>query len=262
MKFFLHSMLLLALLQSTIVNASPRENTSKLNEFFAAKNWRGVLIGGYGTAFGSDLGAKNVIPIRNSITDELYIYTPYVQAGNNADTFHIFLGAERILRSNWLLQLGLGFYQYNNLTVAGSLYQGADAQSADLYTYSYTIDSKQYLIESKLLYTQHLKYHPYIILGMGVSQNNSNHFQTNVNPFLTFTREYSSSSNQRFAAVFGAGLDFDIRSNLRLGFSYRVNALGSAYLGSATIDGTPVPSTLHSENLFVQSLMGELTVFF
>lgn len=121
------------------------------------------------------------------------------------------------------------------------------------------ISAEQFLVEGKLLYTYHCIFHPYILAGLGVSANRADNFSTNVPPFLTFTRVYSSHSETFFSYNVGAGIDFDVTNNIRLGIGYRFADFGKAQLGSARIDTTNVSGTLSQNNLFVHEILGQVT---
>jgi len=221
--------------------------------------WHPVAAIGVGTATSSDLGKSTTFPIQNPTTDEFYNYSAY-DASKTATLFNGFIGTEVALFSDWLLETGLDYNQTSPFLARGEFSQGADAQSADTYTYHYSIVTKQALIEGKLLYTFKQYFHPYVLFGLGAAFNKAYNYATSVPPFLTFTRMYSDNNTTSFSYAAGVGIDTDISDHLRLGIGYRFTNLGKAELGNATINTTTVSGTLSQNHLYANEGLIQLTV--
>ena len=222
-------------------------------------SWHAVVSLGGGAAISSDIGRSQTVPIVNPITDEFFVYTANrpTQTGVMFDSF---IGSEWAFATNWALQMGLGYNQTGRFHASGSLLQGADMQSADLYSYHYTILTRQLLAESKLLYQLRDRYLPYLLLGLGTAFNDASNYETNVPPFLTFTRQYQNNSNQTsFSYTVGTGIDVTIAEHFRLGVGYRLADFGPIELGGATIDTTRVSGTLSQTHRYTNEILAQIT---
>jgi opacity protein-like surface antigen len=251
--------LLLLFLAPTVVLA---QATSYLPTFpWECLGLRPVLSLGGGVTFVPTVGSTNNFPIIDPDTDEFYNYSRQDNT-RQVRTFNGFIGAEATLAPLWNLQLGFEYDQLGQLKAEGSFVQGADVQSQDQYNYNYLIRSKQFLAESKLLYTIDGYYHPYIAGGIGLGSNKNTQYSTDVPPFLTFTRMYADHKTNSIAYNIGLGLDIDISSHLRLGGGYRFANLGKQQLGQAMIDTTAVPGTLNQKNLYANELLAQATLVF
>lgn len=223
----------------------------------ATPQWRGVIAAAGGVGITTNLGQSQTFPIQNPVTDEYYIYSPNNQVQTQG-MFDVFLGAEHPV-SNWRVQGGLAYSQTGSYQSKGSFIQGADAGSADQYTYQYNIVARTLMVEAKLMRPYHDKFYPYFLVGLGGSFNKKSNFTTNVPPFLTFTREYANHTSGSFAYKAGLGIDMDVTSHARLGLSYRFAGLGRANSGAATIDNLSVTGALSQSNLYANELLLQLT---
>lgn len=221
-------------------------------------SWRRVIGVGGGVAITTNLGQSQTFPILNPTTDEYFTYLPSNQS-QTAGLFEVFLGAERRVFSNWLFQAGLAYNQSGTYKTQGNFTQGADAGSANQYTYQYKVTARELLAQGKLMHPYHDKFYPYVLVGIGGSFNRASNYATNVPPFLTFTRDYANNTSSSFAYKVGLGSDLDITQHTRLGLAYRFSDLGNANLGMATIDGSGVPGALSQSNLYANELLLQLT---
>lgn len=231
------------------------------SSWYAAKTWHPIVTLGAGVASSSDVGESQNFPIHNPVTDEFYNYSAN-QSNRSAGLFEGFLGAEWNVYPNWLVQAGLDYNQTTSLQAKGTFVQGADAGSADTYSYQYYVASKQLLVAGKLLYSLKERYRPYLLAGLGATFNDAYHYSTNVPPFLTFTRQYANNTTTSFSYAIGAGIDVDITCYLRAGLGYRFTDLGQAQLGNAIIDTTSVSGTLSQSHLYTNELLAQLTWIF
>ncbi len=236
-------------------------NAFATSSYSILSNWRPLIGGNLGAAISSDVGKSQDFPIQNPITDEFYDYS----ADNNTQgklLYGAFVGAEKEFSQKFYLQLGFDFNQEQPFSAEGSFVQGADAQSADTYHYSYRIITRQLLAEGKLLYPVKKRWYPYLLVGLGASFNNSYHYRTDVPPLLTLTRTYSNNSTTSFSYAVGVGVDVDVISHLRLGLGYRFTDFGKASLGQGNIDGTEVSGTLTQSHLYTNEVLAQLTYIF
>lgn len=220
--------------------------------------WRPIVSIGAGASISSKVGESNTFPIQNPDSDELYEYSTH-KVTQSSSLLDGFLGAECNLFPKWALQIGADYNQAASFNAQGTLTQGADVQSQDIYHYNYRIISKQLLLEGKLLYTAHEKYHPYLLVGIGSAFNRAYNYYTNVPPFIAFTRMYQNKSTSSFSYAIGVGIDIDITSHMRVGGGYRFADLGKTKLGNAVIDTTPVNGTLTQNNLYTNEVLAQIT---
>lgn len=220
--------------------------------------WRPLVSIAGGVAINSNLGYSQGFPIANPTTDELYDYS--AQQQTQATTIYDgFIGAEWNVYPEWYLQGGFNAYQVSSMSSTGTFLQGADAESADNYSYNFNVLTREYMLESKLLYTLAQIYHPYVLFGMGIAYNNAYGYSTSVPENLTFTRMYQSRLSHSFSYALGLGADIDLSNNLRFGFFYRFADAGKVELGRATIDTTPVSGTLTQTHLYTNQILAQLT---
>jgi opacity protein-like surface antigen len=226
-------------------------------------NWHPVISIGEGIALSPRVNNKPIyFPIQNSISDEYYNYSSGSSSSGSKSFFDIFIGAEYNVFQKCAIQLGLGFNQMIPFTLHGTFVQGADVSSQNDYTYRYHILSRQFLTESKLLYTFREYYHPYIFGGIGIASNQANNYSTNVDSTLALTRDYKNSIFTSFSYNIGVGLDVDLTSSTRFGIAYRFADLGTAQLGSSNIDGTYAAGTLSKNHLYANEILGQFTFLF
>lgn len=225
---------------------------------YANPTWRPVVTLGTGFAASSNIGSSQSFPILNPVTDQFYNYS----ANHTTQTFGLmdgFLGVEKNLQPQWLLQAGIDYHQLAPFYATGNLTQGADTLSANSYTYYYGVLARQLLVEGKLLYNFKEVYHPYMMAGVGASYNKAYNYYTSIPLFLTFTRMYSNNSVTSFSYAFGLGVDMDISERIRLGIGYRFADFGRVSLGNATIDSTNVAGTLSQSHLYTNEAVAQLT---
>lgn len=245
------------LFSSSIFAASNKQ--CGINVFNLACTLRPIVSIGGGAAISSDIGKSKTFPIINSLTDEFYVYSAK-RPTKAVGVFDSFVGAEWAFHPEWSLQVGMGYNQAWNFDAKGVFLQGADAQSADQYSYHYTIFTRQLLAEVKLLHRLRERYLPYILLGLGASFNDAFDYETNVPPFLTFTRQYKNHTQSSFSYAVGVGIDVDVFDHLRFGVGYRFVDFGQVKLGAARIDTTNVSGTISQMHLYANEILAQITL--
>jgi opacity protein-like surface antigen len=190
-------------------------------------------------------------------------FTKYDYAANGGHSSRPLLGAfigTELPVYDYKLDLGLAYYQpFVFSSGNGILTQGVDASSDDQYTYSYKVQSHQFLIEAKLLWDAQERYHPYLTAGAGIGFNRSYDYQNTVPPFLTFTPEFSSYTSTVFTYSLGAGIDVDVRRNWRFGLGYRFTDLGRTALGRGNLDTTSFDPVIAQSALYAQEIVAQFT---
>jgi opacity protein-like surface antigen len=218
-----------------------------------------ILSVGGGAAIASNFGQSKNFPIVNSNTDSFYNYTSN-HPSNTVAVVDGFLGGEWVLTPKWKMQVGLDFNQASNFHDQGALLQGADLYSSNLYSYQYSVVSRQILVESKFLFNLQTRYHPYFLIGLGAALNTAYGFKTSVPQSLTFTRDYTNHQQTSVSYNLGLGVDIDATETIRFGIGYRFADRGHASLGNAKIDTVSVDGTLPQVHLYTNEIMGQLTL--
>ncbi len=254
----LHQALIMTIALFADSNSFAQGEQCGINVFNQACPWRPIVSIGSGAALSSGLGQSKTFPILNPVTDQFFVYSPK-NSTQTVGVFDGFAGVEWAFQPNWSLQMGFDYNQAWNFAAEGTLLQGADAQSADQYTYQYSVLTRQLLAEGKLLYRFKDRYLPYILLGLGAALNDATDYETNVPPFLTFTRQYKNHTQTSFTYTVGIGMDVDILDHLRLGLGYRFADFGQISLGNATIDTSKVNGTLSQTHLYVSEILAQIT---
>jgi opacity protein-like surface antigen len=238
-------------------SAFSAQNVSSLfSNMVYSGNYVIALGGGY--AFGSDIGRSQYFPIENPDTDEFYYYA----VNNNTkikSLVDLFLGKEWMLSSPWALQVGVDFSQIRAFPVSGTLSQGIDTTSADQYSYSYSLLTRQLLAEGKLLYQLKDRYYPYFLLGLGAAFNKEYNYSAAVPSFTAFTRQYNNNAQTSFSYSVGFGIDATLIQNWRIGIGYRFSDIGKASLSPATINGVNVGGTLSQNHVYLSEVIAQLT---
>lgn len=148
----------------------------------------------------------------------------------------LFVGAESDLPANWAWQYGVSYYQNSAFQVHGVVDQFGDPAYANL-NYYYQIQSKRYLIETKILYAIKKVYHPYIDLGVGESVNKTyNYLEEGVTSAdVPMSQPFANKTTHNFTYLAGVGIDVDLFQHVRLGAGYRYVGLGKAGLNTTPL---------------------------
>ena len=250
---------LLLVLSMSMLMFSPVINADGILDESLSKNWHPVIGIGGGDTSTTNLGTSKYFPAQNPLTDEYYAYSPQNKAQSQG-MFEVFVGAEHKIFTQELLQLGLAYEQTGTFNPKGSFVQGTDPQSISQYNYNFQVVTRQLLGQAKFMYQYHTKYYPYLLVGLGGSFNSSSDYNTNVPASLSYTRYYTNNISTTFAYRFGAGVDIDISTHMRLGVAYRFANLGGFNNdGASFINNVPMPSTLSQSSLYANEALVQLT---
>jgi opacity protein-like surface antigen len=220
--------------------------------------WHPVIGLGGGVAIPQTLGKYTNFPIVDPLSDLYYTYTP--NSGTPAKgLFEAFLGAERQIASYFILQSGLAYTYTGATLVKGTLLQGTDAQSDDLFNYQYKVQTQELLAQAKFMVPYQNKWYPYVLGGIGAAFNQASQFQTTVPLTLSSTRTYANHSSSTFAYRVGLGLDADVTKQVRLGLAYRFTGMGVVGLGAASMGNAPMSGTLSQSNLNFNEVLAQIT---
>jgi len=210
-------------------------------------------------------GAAFVSGLDDSEEFELGLSRYNYQGQDNQITRGLFgalIGAEFPVYPNLTLQMGIAYYQpSSSLPVNGTLIQGVDASSSDQSAYQYKIQSRQLLLDNKLLMEWKEHYHPYISVGLGAVFNTAEGYEVGSSCLCDNTALYEAHTQTSFSYNLGLGLDYDVAENVRFGLGYRFTGLGKAALGSGELLGASVSSSPGELNLYAQEVLGQLTYF-
>ena len=147
--------------------------------------------------------------------------------------------------------MGLG----HTFEVNGTLTQGPDSLSSDQYDYSYNVDLKSLLTQTKLIYAYNDTLYPYLLLGLGTTFNKASNFKTTVPAITSVTKNYSANTAHSLTYQLGLGIDKQILPSTRLGISYRYVNFGQVNLGSPSFGS----GTLSQSNLDTHEVLLQLT---
>jgi opacity protein-like surface antigen len=172
--------------------------------------------------------------------------------------FEVFIGNHWLLDRSWSVDGGLEYVQYSDFNLTGRVTQGASQFVTNKYQYGYKILPRQFLLEGKFLYHFSENLFPYLLLGAGVAYNNAHAFTTTA----PVTRIYKNHNEGSFSYSVGFGVDVGVANNLRLGIGYRFVDLGTASLGSASINGVSAPGTISLSSNYVNELLAQITYTF
>lgn len=223
----------------------------------AIEPWHPILTVNAGAAFSNPGESKN-FPANASV----FSFYDYDASDTSRARFlgGIFVGAEFLIQPEFLsMQAGLSYYQPVPFTLTGDVTQGVDVASENQYSYQYSIQSQQVLLESKLLYNVR-HYHPYITAGIGAAFNKSKDYEVDIDPpFTTFSIQFKDNTNTSFMYRIGLGIDVDITKNARLGVGYRYADLGETETGHGVIDSIATHHRLLESRLYTNEILAQFT---
>jgi opacity protein-like surface antigen len=232
--------------------------TTPFLDYFKHAFWHPIVTLSSGVAFNTNAGKPENFPAQNGIfsfynysVNSIFQTQPLVGG---------FIGAEFLLNPTWCLQAGVGYYQPTTFQIKGSVTQGVDLFSSDKYAYHYSIESRQLLIETKLLYHHWQTYHPYLTLGLGAAFNNAKNFQVNIQPpFTTVSNQFGNNTTTSFTYSLGFGMDVNVLEHVRIGGGYRFADLGGAKTAKSTINTIATNNTLSQSHLYAHEVLIQLT---
>lgn len=229
-------------------------------DHFKQTGWQPLITLTGGAAFTSNAGTTNNIPPQNGIFS-FYNYKPN-QSTQTQSYLGGFLGAEHLIRPQWLVQAGLSYYQPSSFGVHGIVSQGVNVATQNQYAYQYSIKSYQLLAEGKLLYkeTRWNRFLPYLSGGIGAAWNNARYFNVMIVPmFTTFSNQFANHSSSSFSYSVGAGVDIDVAQGMRLGVGYRFIDLGRVATGYSTINDVSTNYTLSQQHFYLNAVAAQFT---
>ncbi len=157
-----------------------------------------------------------------------------------------FAGTEMFVRPDWHVQLGVSYYQPITFRAQGTITPGP-------YDYSYYIRPHQLLVESKLLYTCLGRFHPYVSGGVGVSFNNAYRYNDGLG------NHFDDHVSTSWSYMVGAGIDYDLNMQWRLGVGYRFNNFGRTDLDNANLSGLATSSKFSQQHFYANEVLAQLS---
>lgn len=218
--------------------------------------------------FGVDGGVAAVMNAGSSqtfdiddISEQFYIYT-----NNNeiqAPAFYGgFVGVEWQGDSNWMFELLIDYNQSSLFPVSGTLTQGIDTDSEDVFDYSYNMRFRQLFGEVKVGYVKWSHILPYLLFGLGSAFNSAQDYTTTAPATLVATRAFADNLKISPTYILGFGFDIPIVDWLRIGVGYRFTDAGKFSLGQATVEDIEVSGTLSQSALYANEFIAQLTFVF
>jgi opacity protein-like surface antigen len=213
-----------------------------------------------GALFSSDAGESEYFPVVNPDTDSFYNYSKTNQTQFNGQ-FAVFVGDRWQIGFPWQIDAGLSYTQTGDLSTKGTLTQGADVLSEDIYSYKFKIQSRQVEVKGKIAYAYPGVVIPYITLGLGMAINTAKDFSTTAPAFQAITRSYPSNTSSSFTWTVGLGTEYALNANTRLGIGYEFSNNGSVAFGSSNITGIPASGTISQTHFYTHSVMAHVSYF-
>jgi opacity protein-like surface antigen len=177
-----------------------------------------------------------------------------------------FLGMEHSLPWYGLLaQAGLEYNYFTPIQIRGEHTVGMEPDYSTLYQYHYQFQSQQFLASFKILATNDKSLHPYVQVGLGAAWNRVGRFSatTTETGNINLTPSFNDHTRAEFSYNLGAGLDFDVSQNVRIGFGYRFSGLGNASLTGGQISigdsMTPVSFAVGMHNVSKNQLIAHIS---
>lgn len=211
---------------------------------------------GYGSS--SNLGASNYFSPAVSGGTNFYNFMDHTSSQSQT-VYGFFAGYELVLDPVLSMQAGLSYYQSGSFTASGLVSQGASPATAVTYPYHYNVSSQRWLIESKFLYNRH-KLHPYIMAGLGAALNKSGGFGVDSGGATTY--QFGNSTTGSVTYSVGVGLDFDLASDVRIGFGYRFSDYGRYKLSRGVIGSLVTTNDIGQAHLYVNEFLAQFMLFF
>jgi opacity protein-like surface antigen len=169
----------------------------------------------------------------------------------------LFLGAQITLPKNFEWQLGAAYYQsIVPFAPYGTVYQFGDPLFGNL-NYTYNIESRRYLFQTKFLYSIMQFIHPYLSGAAGVAVNKSYSYSEIpvTSADVPMLGPFADKTYRAFAWSVGAGLEMDVHEHARFGVGYSYSHLGNAGLGIAPLQDSNdklVLNNLTANEFFLQ----------
>ena len=214
-------------------------------------------------SIGLDFGVARPTNIANSSTFKSGYST--FSYGSNTNSIYASISGISVnkiltIAPLYSLQAGVSFHHISSMDVNGNFEQGI---SPPYYqsTYSYSVNSSQYLIDAKLRRQFCNLLFPYLYLGLGIASNRAFDYSASVPDYLVVTPLYKDKTTNSFTYSVGLGVDYFVKSNVSLGVGYRFINLGKLGLGTGAIRNTTVGTKLTQSNLYINTLLAQLNYF-
>jgi opacity protein-like surface antigen len=167
------------------------------------------------------------------IGDDDNIFTYHASDSNKIEGFYgVCLGLEYPLnKPGFLFQGGIELNRRGTAEINGTHTAGVEPETSTFYNYSYRFRSQQALLMGKLLGTFHQRFHPFILAGIGISENKLSDFSVSTQEAgnINLTPDFSSHTTQVTGYALGLGLDVTVHEHVRIGGGYRYSGLGGSH---------------------------------
>ena len=172
----------------------------------------------------------------------------------------VFVGVERALNERLWIQLGVSGYKDSHLNLEGDVWRFASPEF-DVLGYSYQVQHTRVMVEGKVLtrWRQDETLHPYLSWGLGAAFNDANTYEeTSLVPGVSPTFAFKNNMQTSFTWAIGAGADYIVNPDLRLGMGYQFADLGSASLGTTPAAATS--NTLNFPHIYASQVRFQCTL--
>lgn len=165
--------------------------------------------------------------------------------------FGFFLGAEYPLTNRFRMQTGVAGYGTTPISIEGDTSQSGISEPND-FTYHYKVQSSRLMLSNKILaiLNKYSALHPYITGEIGIAFNLASGYQD-----TSAIAPFENSAYNSFSWALGAGGEYDLNANTRIGIGYQIADFGATSLGirpEATPNQTLSMPHLWSNQLRVQ----------
>lgn len=163
------------------------------------------------------------------------------KSSNNAiGNFSLLFGVQKILTPSFFGRFGIGLGFASSSQLNGNIWDDAEPQFNN-FEYNYDLQHAEVTLEAKLLADMGIVVYPWISGSIGAGFNRATNFTSTpivcgVLPIPDFT----DNTTTGFTYSFGAGLEYALKENLKVGIGYEF-----AHWGNSTLGRTP-EQTLNS----------------
>lgn len=145
----------------------------------------------------------------------------------------LFLGIQKNLSPEWLLQAGIVGAATGNAKLQGHIWDDADPQF-DNYRYSYSVRSSRVGIKGKLLLDKNYPVMPWVSASIGAGFNKAHKYTDTPVIFEALPNPaFTERTQTAFAYTLGTGIQKPINAHWQAGIGYEFADWGKSALGRA-----------------------------
>ena len=204
--------------------------------------------------------------IQQGRAQTLILYPPFANHYTNKKSTTtaidggVFIGFENDMTEKTLLQFGISGYLDQRINPKGNVWLFASPLFETL-AYQYHVRHGRVVAEGKLLLKtpQNTLWHPYLSVNLGAAFNQASDYQeTPLIAGAVPTQPFVGHTSTSFTYGLGAGFDFFMTHNLRLGMGYQFADFGAVSFGPTTAAITS--QTLSFPHLYTNQVRFQLSI--